>query len=175
LSPPLNLGITTYVNGSPMNPIQFDTSIVATDTIAYVATDSAGLTSTSTRTVIVGPDSAESPTGVIIQAAPSIVPRPPPQRPPRRQHNSNRALSAQEVQQLYLMGKGHFRYIALLVRSADSSDPLLRSCSFFQAAAAASAASISIMSAAISRAVWTVASLSSANGTFARPRSASTR
>jgi hypothetical protein len=57
----LNLGITTYVNGAPMNPVQIDTSTAATDTIAYVATDSAGLTSTSTRTVIV--------------EAPSIVPR----------------------------------------------------------------------------------------------------
>jgi hypothetical protein len=36
-----------------MNPIQVDTSTVATDTIAYVATDSAGLTSTTTRTVII--------------------------------------------------------------------------------------------------------------------------
>jgi hypothetical protein len=46
-----------------MKPVQIDTSTVATDTIAYVATDQSGLTSTSTRTVI-------------IQAAdaPSIVP-----------------------------------------------------------------------------------------------------
>jgi Domain of unknown function (DUF5011) len=66
----LNIGITTYVNGTPMNPIQIDTSQAATDTIAYVATDSAGLTATSTRTVVVvAPDSAESPTGVIIQPA----------------------------------------------------------------------------------------------------------
>jgi hypothetical protein len=49
----LNLGITTYVNGAPMNPIQIDTSTVATDTIQYVVTDSVGLTSTSTRTVII--------------------------------------------------------------------------------------------------------------------------
>jgi hypothetical protein len=28
----LNLGITTYVNGAPMNPVQLDTSAVATDT-----------------------------------------------------------------------------------------------------------------------------------------------
>jgi hypothetical protein len=69
----LNLGITTYVNGAPMSPVQIDTSTVATDTIAYVVTDQSGLTSTSTRTVIVEPDSAESPTGVIIQAPP-IVP-----------------------------------------------------------------------------------------------------
>jgi Chaperone of endosialidase/Domain of unknown function (DUF5011) len=59
----LNLGITTYVNGVLTDPVQVDTSTAATDTIAYVATDSAGLTSTSTRTVI-------------IQAAdaPSIIP-----------------------------------------------------------------------------------------------------
>jgi hypothetical protein len=56
----LNLGITTYVNGSPMNPIQLDTTQAATDTIQYVATDQNGLTSTSTRTVII--------------LAPSIVP-----------------------------------------------------------------------------------------------------
>ena len=35
----LNLGITTYVNGSPMNPVQIDTSTIATDTIAYVVTE----------------------------------------------------------------------------------------------------------------------------------------
>jgi Domain of unknown function (DUF5011) len=57
----LNLGITTYVNGAPMNPVQLDTSTVATDTIDYVTTDNAGQTSTSTRMVI-------------IEAAPSIVP-----------------------------------------------------------------------------------------------------
>jgi Chaperone of endosialidase/Domain of unknown function (DUF5011) len=49
----LNLGITTYVNGTPMNPIQLDTTQAATDTIAYVVTDSQGLTSTTTRTVII--------------------------------------------------------------------------------------------------------------------------
>jgi len=36
-----------------MSPVQIDMSAVATDTIDYVATDSAGLTSTSTRTVII--------------------------------------------------------------------------------------------------------------------------
>jgi len=73
----LNLGITTYVNGSPMNPVQLDTTQAAADTIDYVATYQSGRTATSTRTVVVAaPDSAESPTGVIIQAAdaPSIVP-----------------------------------------------------------------------------------------------------
>ncbi|MDR3489299.1 MAG: hypothetical protein P4M05_30925 [Bradyrhizobium sp.] len=36
-----------------MSPIVLDTSAAATDTIDYVVTDSTGLTSTSTRTVIV--------------------------------------------------------------------------------------------------------------------------
>ena len=36
-----------------MSPVQIDTSTAATDTIDYVATDQNGLTSTSTRTVIV--------------------------------------------------------------------------------------------------------------------------
>jgi hypothetical protein len=49
----LNLGITTYVNGTEMNPVQIHTSTVATDTIDYVATDRSGLTSTSTKTVII--------------------------------------------------------------------------------------------------------------------------
>ena len=56
----LNLGIKTYVNGIEMSPVQIDTSQAATDTIDYVATDQNGLTSTSTRTVIID--------------APSIIP-----------------------------------------------------------------------------------------------------
>ena len=39
----LNLGITTYVNGAAMSPVQIDTTQAATDTIQYVVTDSAGL------------------------------------------------------------------------------------------------------------------------------------
>ena len=54
----LNLGIQTYLNGILENPIELDTSAAATDTIAYVVTDSQGLTSTSTRTVIVEPAAA---------------------------------------------------------------------------------------------------------------------
>jgi hypothetical protein len=57
----LNLGITTYVNGVETSPVRIDTSTAATDTIDYVATDQNGLTSTSTRTVI-------------IEASPSVVP-----------------------------------------------------------------------------------------------------
>jgi hypothetical protein len=63
-----------------MNPIQLDTTQAATDTIQYVATDSAGLTATSSRTVIIQPandnqasttpDSAESPTGLTNDNAP---------------------------------------------------------------------------------------------------------
>jgi hypothetical protein len=55
-----------------MRPVQMNTSTAATDTIDYVVTNQTGLTATSTRTVIArAPDSAESPTGVIIEAAPS--------------------------------------------------------------------------------------------------------
>jgi hypothetical protein len=42
----LNLGITTYVDGTEMNPLQID-STAATDTIQYVVTDSADLAATS--------------------------------------------------------------------------------------------------------------------------------
>ena len=49
----LNLGITTYLNGTLTSNIVIDTSQAATDTIDYVATDQTGLTSTSTRTVII--------------------------------------------------------------------------------------------------------------------------
>ncbi len=56
----LNLGIQTFVNGTAMSPVQIDTSIAATDTIAYVVTDQSGLTATSTRTVIIEP-AANSP------------------------------------------------------------------------------------------------------------------
>jgi hypothetical protein len=49
----LNLGIATFVNGAPTNPVQIDTSAAATDTIDYVVTDSQGLTSTSTRTAVI--------------------------------------------------------------------------------------------------------------------------
>jgi hypothetical protein len=51
----LNLGIETYLNGVLESSIELDTSAAATDTIAYVVIDSQGLTSTSTRIVIVEP------------------------------------------------------------------------------------------------------------------------
>ncbi|MDR3571053.1 MAG: tail fiber domain-containing protein [Candidatus Pacebacteria bacterium] len=49
----LNLDIHTFVNGIKSEPVQIDTTQVATDTIDYVVTDQNGITSTSTRTVIV--------------------------------------------------------------------------------------------------------------------------
>ena len=45
-----------------MNPVQIDTSAAATDTIDYVVTDQNGLTSTSTRTVIIQALPPTSPT-----------------------------------------------------------------------------------------------------------------
>jgi Domain of unknown function (DUF5011) len=56
-----DLSYRTFINGILSGNIPIDTSQVATDTIDYVATDTWGNTSTSTRTVI-------------IEAAPSIVP-----------------------------------------------------------------------------------------------------
>jgi trimeric autotransporter adhesin len=49
----LNLGIQTFVNGAAMSPVEIDTSQAATDTIDYVVADQKGLTSTSTRTIII--------------------------------------------------------------------------------------------------------------------------
>jgi hypothetical protein len=57
----LNLGVQTYLKGTLVPNIIIDTSAAATDTVDYVVTDQNGLTSTSTRTVI-------------IEATPSIVP-----------------------------------------------------------------------------------------------------
>jgi hypothetical protein len=50
-------------NGTHVSDIGIDTSAVATDTVQYVATDQNGLTSTTTRTIIIE-----------AAAAPSIVP-----------------------------------------------------------------------------------------------------
>jgi hypothetical protein len=49
----LNLGIKTFLNGALVSNIMLDTSAAATDTIDYVVTDAGGLTSTSTRIVVV--------------------------------------------------------------------------------------------------------------------------
>jgi surface protein with Ig-like domain len=49
----LNLGIHTFVDRVGIDPVAIDTSAPSSHTIEYVVSDSAGLTSTSTRTVIV--------------------------------------------------------------------------------------------------------------------------
>jgi hypothetical protein len=51
----------TFLNGTLTSDIVIDTSQVATDTVQYVATDPSGLTSTSTRTVIIEPALTPSP------------------------------------------------------------------------------------------------------------------
>ena len=56
----LNLGIQTYLNGTLESPITLDTSAPATDTIGYFVVDAQGLSSTSTRTVVVEPTNASS-------------------------------------------------------------------------------------------------------------------
>jgi hypothetical protein len=48
-----NLGLTTFLNGAAVQSITIETTEVATDTVQYVATDSAGLTATTTRIVII--------------------------------------------------------------------------------------------------------------------------
>jgi hypothetical protein len=48
------------VNGIETSPVQIDTSQAATDTIDYIATDQNGLTSTTTRTIIIQPVEAPS-------------------------------------------------------------------------------------------------------------------
>jgi hypothetical protein len=48
-----NLGYTTYLNGVLVSTLSIDTSTTTTDTIDYVATDTWGNTSTSTRTVVI--------------------------------------------------------------------------------------------------------------------------
>jgi len=57
-----NLGVTTFLNGTLVSNIVIDTSQVATDTIDYVATDTAGLTATSTRTVLIEPTTVSTTT-----------------------------------------------------------------------------------------------------------------
>lgn len=53
------LGLKYFLNGALVSNIVIDTSAAATDTIDYVATDNAGNTSTSTRTVIIESPAAE--------------------------------------------------------------------------------------------------------------------
>jgi hypothetical protein len=48
-----NIGLKYFLNGALVSDIVIDTTQVATDTIDYVAADANGLTSTSTRIVII--------------------------------------------------------------------------------------------------------------------------
>ena len=57
-----DLSYRTFINGILSGKILIDTTQVATDTIDYVATDTWGNTSTSTRTVIIEAASNNSPT-----------------------------------------------------------------------------------------------------------------
>ena len=69
-----NLGIKTYLNGTLVSDIVLDTSTTTTDTIDYVATDHNGLTSTSTRTVIIEPPAPPAPQSLPITNSPPLVP-----------------------------------------------------------------------------------------------------
>ena len=64
-----DLSYRTFINGVLSGNILIDTSVVATDTIDYVATDTWGNTATSTRTVIV----EASPSIVLTNAASSTA------------------------------------------------------------------------------------------------------
>ena len=59
-----DLSYRTFINGVLSGNILIDTSQVATDTIDYVATDTWGNTSTSTRTVIIDVSTAATSTGL---------------------------------------------------------------------------------------------------------------
>jgi hypothetical protein len=61
------------LNGAPTGDIEIDTSAAATDTIDYVATDGQGLTSTSTRTVIVEPAIVPPPSSSSMDATTSAT------------------------------------------------------------------------------------------------------
>jgi hypothetical protein len=56
----LNLGIHTFVDGIATDPVGIDTTSPGTHTIDYVVTDQSGLTSTSTRTVVVSAPSNDN-------------------------------------------------------------------------------------------------------------------
>jgi hypothetical protein len=64
-----DLSLRTFLNGMLVSDIVLDTTQAATDTIDYAATDGAGLTSTSTRTVII--DAPTQPTPPPSQASSS--------------------------------------------------------------------------------------------------------
>jgi len=65
-----NLGYQTFLNGTLVSNIVIDTSQIATDTIDYVATDTDGLTATSTRTVLI--EAAASSVATTTDATPPL-------------------------------------------------------------------------------------------------------
>ncbi len=65
-----NLGLRYFVDGIRADTVTIDTSVAGTHTIDYVATDNAGNTATSTRTVIVT-DPPSSQTGTSASTTPS--------------------------------------------------------------------------------------------------------
>jgi hypothetical protein len=69
----LNLGIHLYVDGAAVHAVQLDTSKAGDHTIDYVVTGHSGLTSTSTRTVIVSaPATGNAPTTDASSALPAV-------------------------------------------------------------------------------------------------------
>ena len=60
-----------FLNDTLVSDIVLDTSTTTTDTIDYVATDQNGLTSTTTRTVIVDTAPVKAPTEDVAGAATS--------------------------------------------------------------------------------------------------------
>lgn len=68
-----NLGLKTFLNGALASDIIIDTSVAATDTIDYVATDNAGNAATSTRTVVIEAlTPPPTPNGASTTTAPTI-------------------------------------------------------------------------------------------------------
>ena len=70
----LNLGIKTFLNGALVSNLVLDTSATTTDIIDYVATDQNGVTSTSTRTVIIEFVAPFAPQSLPITNSPGLVP-----------------------------------------------------------------------------------------------------
>jgi len=74
-----NLGIHTFVDGIATDPVVIDTSVPGTHSIGYVVAGAAGLTSTSTRTVIVSaPANDNAPPEQASSSPPAANDNPPP-------------------------------------------------------------------------------------------------
>jgi hypothetical protein len=85
----LNLGIKTFLNGTLVSNIVLDASSAATDTIDYVAADSAGVTATSTRIVFVSAPQAANGNQASSTPANDNTPRHSPQPAPPQPQASN--------------------------------------------------------------------------------------